>query len=52
MTFDEFEEELCNVLHGMEVTTDNDGQIIVYTGMCIGKKGQLVEFEPKEEKED
>lgn len=53
MTLEDLEEALEEVLpHGFEVDVDNNGQIVIYTGLTQDEDGELVEFEGDEDDED
>lgn len=52
MTFDELYERLNSEQcfpSGFSIETDNDGQIVIYTGLTL-RDGQLVEFVLEEER--
>lgn len=53
MTLEDLEEALEEVLpHGFEVDIDNNGQIVIYTGLTQDEDGELVEFEGDDDEED
>lgn len=53
MTLEDLEEALEEVLpHGFEVDVDNNGQIVIYTGLTQDEDGELVEFEGDEDDDD
>ena len=53
MTLEDLEEALEEVLpHGFEVDVDNNGQIVIYTGLTQDEDGELVEFEGDEDEDD
>lgn len=53
MTLEELEEALEEILTaGFEIETDNNGQIVIYTGLCQNEDGDLVEFDGEEDEED
>ena len=53
MTLEDLEEALEEVLpHGFEVDVDNNGQIVIYTGLTQDEDGELVEFEGDDEDDE
>ena len=47
------EEALADILpNGFEIDMDDDGQLIIYTGLTQDEDGDLVEFEDDEEDEE
>lgn len=52
MNIEELEEALDEVLPGgFQIETDNNGQIIVYTGLKQDDDGELVPFDTEEDDE-
>lgn len=53
MRVDELEEALSEILPTrFHISTDNKGQIIIYTGLSQDSDGELVDFEDEDEEED
>ena len=51
MTLEELEEALEELLPSYQIETDNDGQIIIYTGLTESDDGELVPFDEDEDEE-
>jgi hypothetical protein len=53
MTLEELEEALEEILpHGFEISTDDNGQLIIYTHLTQDDDGELMEFEGDDEDDD
>jgi hypothetical protein len=42
MNLEELEEALTEIMPGFEIGTDNNGQIVIYTGMTEDEDGELL----------
>jgi hypothetical protein len=52
MTLDDLEEMLAEVLPGgFQIETDEDGQLVVLTGLTENEDGEIVSFEGEEEED-
>jgi hypothetical protein len=50
---EELEEELSNILpRGFTIETDNNGQLVIYTGLSSDEDGELMEFEDDEDEDE
>lgn len=50
MTHAELETKINAIIPGASFERDNDGQIVIYTGLVYDEaSGELVDFEPPEE---
>ena len=50
MTLEDLEEALEDVFpNGFQLTTDDDGQIVILTGLMQDDEGELVEYESDDE---
>ena len=49
MTLEELEEALEEILPSYQIETDNEGQIIIYSGLTESDDGELVPFDEEEE---
>jgi hypothetical protein len=53
MTLEDLEEALEELFpNGFELTTDDDGQIVILTGLMQDEDGELVEFESDDDEEE
>jgi hypothetical protein len=53
MTLEDLEEALENILQcGFQIETDNDGQIVIYTGLTEIDDGELVPIDESSDNED
>ena len=53
MTLEDLEEALEDILpNGFEIDMDDNGQLIIYTGLTQDEDGELVEFEGDEDEDD
>jgi hypothetical protein len=53
MTLEDLEEALEDVFpNGFQLTTDDDGQIVILTGLMQDEDGDLVEYESDDEEDE
>ncbi len=48
MTFYELEEKIGDILPGIQLEEDNDGQILIYTGLEQDARGKLRQFQSED----
>ena len=49
MNLEDFRKNLQSTLPGVEIEYDNDGQIIIYTGLMVDDDGNVVDFKEDED---
>lgn len=52
MSLEDLEEALEEIFpNGFEIDFDDDGQIVIYTGLMQDDDGEIVEFDPDEDED-
>lgn len=51
VTFDEMLARVLGFMPDAEVGTDDDGQLVIYTGLCLSSDGDGLDRYPEEEDE-
>ena len=45
MTFDELYRKILEILPDAEMGEDNEGQVVIYTGMVVSKDSHMIPFD-------
>lgn len=47
MNISELEQRISAIIPGAAFETDNEGQLLIYTGLIENEAGELVDFDPE-----